>query len=299
MHRFKFVKQADIDVENVKLDGKKRKKKKKLLVAVHRRWLTKHHPGLGLRQATKPASSRGSAYDEETEVILGWTNTGMGRVRLPHIYRFYLSLTSPRRVGVRILACTTDMRRGRGKNSGRQGRKRARKPGENLWNAGGKKENISRNDRREEIERDCFYFGLAEEKNSLPLQAPERFFFNSFSYLWTKDSYFACFSRIIKIMRDIRKKKKFARYFVSNILSLIFDFINLIGRISYMFGNKFSLCYIRVKYFIIEQLNIFSRNPTICRHFLYMNVKYAKFTNDIFSQMLKILRINVIVSIDL
>lgn len=53
-------------MENIQID-----EEKNLLVVVHRRWLTKHHPGLGLRQATKPASSRGSAYDEETEVILG------------------------------------------------------------------------------------------------------------------------------------------------------------------------------------------------------------------------------------
>lgn len=38
-------------------------------------------------------------------------------MRLPHIYRFYLSLTSPRRVGVRVLACTTRGGRGRGEGS--------------------------------------------------------------------------------------------------------------------------------------------------------------------------------------
>lgn len=69
-------------------------------------------------------------------------------MRLPHIYRFYLSLTSPRRVGVRVLACTA--RRGGERGGIRGGGGRRENPGENLWNAGGKKENIGRNDRRKE-----------------------------------------------------------------------------------------------------------------------------------------------------
>jgi len=58
----------------------------------------KHHPGIRSASNHKTRASspgfRARTRDEETEVIPGWTNTGMGRVRLPHIYRFYLSLTA-------------------------------------------------------------------------------------------------------------------------------------------------------------------------------------------------------------
>lgn len=43
---------------------------------------------------TRVSSPRFRAWWRNAEVIPGWTNTGMGRVRLPHIYRFYLSLTA-------------------------------------------------------------------------------------------------------------------------------------------------------------------------------------------------------------
>lgn len=60
----------------------------------------KHHPPrLGLRfvassHKTRVSSPGFRARWRNAKVIPGWTNTGMGRVRLPHIYRFYLSLTA-------------------------------------------------------------------------------------------------------------------------------------------------------------------------------------------------------------
>lgn len=58
----------------------------------------KHHPGIRFASSHKTRASspgfRADARWRNVEVIPGWTNTGMGRVRLPHIYRFYLSLTA-------------------------------------------------------------------------------------------------------------------------------------------------------------------------------------------------------------
>ena len=138
-------------------------------------------------------------------------------MRLPHIYRFYLSLTSPRRVGVRVLACTA--RRGGEREEEFEGEVDAAKTREKICGM--------------PVERRKTSAGMTEGKESKPRADPSygiRFYLVSQIYLITS---------IIPIVLGYERFYKNYYPFKENWMDLFLELVKLfLFSVQYFSSNK-------------------------------------------------------------